>query len=169
MDNGEVPEVIINNPVQLKYTFLNGDNTEIDTEYVEKWIGDVANALNLRSLQSKAKKYAQKFVEQECLETKHMMSTVTEQWMVDLDFPSGHAKAISGMIPQKEVCQVQQISDMAPGNTDLTSSSSGGSMKTFSEMVPALVKAANADRKLTRYTDMMDTPKHPTAPSGSST
>ena len=66
MDNGEVPEVIINNPVQLKYTFLNGDNTEIDTEYVEKWIEDVANALNLRSLQSKAKKYAQKFVEQEC-------------------------------------------------------------------------------------------------------
>ena len=44
MDNGEVPEVIINNPVQLKYTFLNGDNTEIDTEYVEKWIEDVANA-----------------------------------------------------------------------------------------------------------------------------
>ena len=99
MNSGQVDsEVEVNAELMLKSTFKLGDHDPVDVEFVSAWISEIADVRNLKSLKNKAVAYAKKLVESECLETKHQLAEMTERYLTDMNFPTGHAKAISQMV-----------------------------------------------------------------------
>jgi len=79
----------------LMNTFRRGNSRHVEPAEFMEWIEQVANVSGATSLHGKAAKYAGLLVESECYETAELLASVTEQQLIAINVPRGHAAVLA--------------------------------------------------------------------------
>ena len=126
----------------LMNTFRRGNSRHVEPAEFMEWIEQVANVSGATSLHGKAAKYAGLLVESECYETAELLASVTEQQLIAINVPRGHAAVLAYFLsgpPTQGASPSTSHGDS--GGTTTTSEATNISGQMIGEIITATTRA----------------------------
>ena len=137
----------------LMNTFRRGNTRRVEPAEFMEWIEQVANASGATSLHGKAAKYAGLLVESECYETAELLASVTEQQLIAINVPRGHAAVLAYFLsgpPTQGASPSTSHGDS--GGTTTTSEATNISGQMIGEIITATTRANKQAKALPKLT-----------------